>query len=149
MYNPRYVGCMNEPENKIVTAGEAIKKYDFVTIKDDGTVEVTAAGEPIYGIALQAIASGSTGLILRAGNGARIKVMMDNDNVGTTFASTHVGARFDIIGSSGAQLVDTSSAAQAGDGTDTGQLVCVEYNPQGFGFDADTSIGLFEVVEVI
>jgi hypothetical protein len=71
---------------------------------------------------------------------------MDNDNDTTTFASTHVGGRFDVIGSTGAQLVDTNTVAQ--DGSDSGQLFCIAYNPQGYGFNSDTSIGLFEIAEI-
>jgi len=147
MYNPRFVGGVGTFDTIEAEAGEAIAKNDFVIIKDDGTLEVAAAGEAIFGIALAAIPSGSTGLVLRAGGSSRIRVLMDNDNTGTTFAATHVGARFDIAGTTGAQVVDTSTAAQTGG--DTGQLLCIEYNPQGYGFDDDTSIGLFEVVETI
>ena len=145
MYNPRVVKKSAEATTLTVTAGEAIAVNDFVTILTDGQAEVTAAGEGIFGIALEsASAAGKKIKVLRAHPG--MVVMMDNDNVGTTFASSHVGARFDIAGASGAQLVDTSTAAQ--DGTDAGQLFCVEFNPQGYGFDGDTSIGLFEIAEI-
>lgn len=145
MYNPRIVGSPNQYGTIKVTAGEAIAKNDFVTLLTDGQAEATGAGEGIFGIALEAAAaSGDKITVARAYPG--MQVMMDNDNVGTTFAATHVGARFDTTGSTGAQLVDTSSAAQ--DGTDTGQLFCIEYNPQGFGFDKDTSIGIFEIAEI-
>jgi hypothetical protein len=46
-----------------------------------------------------------------------------------------------LIGGTGAQLVDTSTA-----GT-TGQLVCLEYNPQIDPVKEDTSYGLFMIQE--
>lgn len=145
MYNPRVVKKDSEATVLTLTAGEAIAANDFVTVLTDGQVEVAAAGEGIFGIALEsASASGDTIRVLRVHPG--MVVMMDNDNVGTTFAATHVGARFDITGGKGAQLVDTSTAAQ--DGTDSGQLFCIAYNPQGYGYDSDTSIGLFEIAEI-
>lgn len=145
MYNPRYVGNVNEDDTITLTSGAAIAKNDFVYIVTDGQVEACAAGAGIFGIALEAASgSGESILVLRARPG--MKVIMDNDNTGTTFASTHVGGRFDITGSTGAQLVDTSTVAQ--DGTDSGQLFCLEYNPKGYGLDSDTSIGLFEIAEI-
>lgn len=148
MYNPRIVGSgTNEYESVTVTSGAAIAKNDFVTLKTDGQAEPTAAGNPIFGIAMEA-ASGS-GVVInvyRAFKG--MLVMMDADQVGTTLTSAHVGGRVDTVGSTGAQLVDSSTIAQVGDGTDTGQLLIKAVNPQGFGFDSDTSITLCEIAEV-
>jgi len=145
MYNPRVVKKSAEATVLTLEAGEAIAKNDFVTLLTDGQIEATATGEGIFGIALEAAsASGDSIRVLRAHPG--MVVMMDNDNDSTTFASSHVGARFDTTGTTGAQLVDSSSAAQ--DGTDAGQLFCIAYNPQGYGYDSDTSIGLFEIAEI-
>jgi hypothetical protein len=145
MYNARVVKKSAESTTVTLVAGEAIAKNDFVTILTDGEAEVTAAGEGIFGIALESAAEkGDSIRVLRVHPG--MVVMMDNDNVSTTFAATHVGGRFDITGSSGQQLVDTSSVAQ--DGTDSGQLFCIEYNPDMNGFTKDTSIGLFEIAEI-
>ena len=145
MYNPRIVGSPNQYGTIKVTAGEAIAKNDFVTLLTDGEAEATAAGEGIFGIALEAAdAKGDIITVVRAYPG--MQVIMDNDNTGTTFAATHVGGRFDITGTTGAQVVDTSTVAQ--DGTDAGQLFCIGYNPKGFGLDSDTSIGLYEIAEI-
>jgi len=147
MYNPRLVGSPNNYETMKCVAHGAIKKNDFVTLKTDGQAEVTAAGNAIFGVALEAASgAGKSFTVLRVSPGVRF--IMDNDNIGTTFAATHVGARFDMIGNSGEMLVDTSTVAQLGTGADTGQLFCVEYNPKGFGLDDDTSIGVFEVAEI-
>ena len=147
MYNPRIVGSVTEYGTIKLEAHEAIAVNDFVTIVADGQAECTDAGDPIFGIALEAATSaGDIITVARVMPG--MQVMMDNDNSGTTFASTHVGARFDITGTTGELLVDTSTDAQVGGGGETGQLFCIEYNPQGFGLDSDTSIGIFEIAEI-
>lgn len=64
------------------------------------------------------------------------KFALVNDNVGTTFAVTHVGQCFDLIGNGGAQLVDTSTV-----GT-TGQLECI-----GFKVGSDSTMGYFIINE--
>jgi hypothetical protein len=64
------------------------------------------------------------------------KYALVNDNIGTTFAASHVGTCFDLIGAAGAQLVDTSTT-----GT-TGQLECIK-----FGYDGDNTKGLFIINE--
>lgn len=78
------------------------------------------------------------------------QVVMDNDNTGATFASTHAEGSyvFDITGGTGAQIVDTNTAAtryNAG----SAQLLCLEYNPQNIrdDLDDDTSVGLFMILE--
>jgi hypothetical protein len=68
---------------------------------------------------------------------------MDNDNDTDTFAATDVGNYYDIVGTTGIMQVDTTTHAT------TGQLLAVEYNPQGFGADSDTSLGLFCIAETI
>ena len=145
MYNARIVKESAEATTVTLTAGEAIAKNDFITLLTDGQAEVTATGKGIFGIALESASAAGQKIKVRRAHPGMV-VMMDNDNVSTTFASSHVGARFDITGTSGAQLVDTSTAAQ--DGTDAGQLFCIEFNPKGYGFDSDTSIGLFEIAEI-
>lgn len=65
------------------------------------------------------------------------KFVMTNDNIGTTFSAIHVGQCFDIIGATGAQLVDTSTASAT-----TGQLECVE-----FGYKGDLTKGVFIINE--
>lgn len=144
MYNARVVKKSAEATVVTLEAAETIAANDFITILTDGEAEVTGTGEGIFGIALEAATDGDDVRVLRAHPG--MVVMMDNDNDSTTFADSHVGARFDITGGTGEQLVDTSTAAQ--DGTDSGQLFCIEYNPDMNGFSSDTSIGLFEIAEI-
>lgn len=64
------------------------------------------------------------------------KYVLTNDNVGTTFAATHIGTCFDLIGAAGAQLIDTSTT-----GT-TGQMECIAY-----GFNGDVTKGIFIINE--
>jgi hypothetical protein len=145
MYGARFVGSEGEVSIEKGTSHGAIAVNDLVTVKTDGQVEVSAAGDLIAGVAISAATgAGVTVYYLR---GAGLKVIMDNDNTGTTFAATHVGGRFDHTGTTGAMLVDTSTVAQTGGTADTGGLLCLAYNPQGYGFDSDTSIGLFQIVE--
>lgn len=145
MYGAMFIGAEGEVEVRSGTSGAAIAVKDLVNFLTDGQLEPATTGDPIAGVAINAATGSGTTVYFVTGN--RLKVLMDNDNTGTTFASTHVGARFDMIGATGAQVVDTSTVAQAGDGTDTGQLLCVGYNPQGYGFDSDTSIGMYVVAE--
>jgi hypothetical protein len=69
-------------------------------------------------------------------------VLMDNDNDTETFAATHVGEWGDFVGGTGAMIVNSDTLS-----TTKAQLQCLAYNPQGFGYDSDTSIGLFYVAE--
>lgn len=147
MYNPRIVGSSSEYGTIELAAHEAIAVNDFVTIVADGQAEVTDAGDPIFGVALES-ASSAGDIITVAKVVPGMQFIMDNDNTGTTFASTHVGARFDITGTTGELLVDTSTDAQVGDGTDTGQLFCLEFNPAINGYKDDESIGIFQVAEI-
>jgi hypothetical protein len=125
-----------------VKASQTITKGDPVNI-EAGYWNLAAATEKIFGIANETVVG-------NAGGTSKLEVIpvregdifiADNDNVGTTFAATHPGTYFDITGTTGAVLVDTSST------TTTGQLLCVEYNPQNLGLDSDTSIGLFMIAE--
>lgn len=64
------------------------------------------------------------------------KYVVENDNVGTTFAVTHIGQCFDLTGTTGAQRIDTSTV-----GT-TGQMQCI-----GFGYNGNNVDGIFIINE--
>ena len=140
----KFIGCEGEAHVEKVVAGGTVTAKDLVNLMTDGQAELASTGDPIFGQALNSATSGGDLYVLR---GSRMQFIMDNDNTGTTFAATHVGGRFDLAGATGAQVIDTSTVAQVGDGTDTGQLLCIAYNPKGFGYDSDTSLGIFEVIE--
>jgi hypothetical protein len=114
---------------------------DFVMLDGStGEVVVATAGSSILGVAKEAATASSTGVLVDIT--PNMVVLMDNDNVGETFAATHVGEWGDFTGGTGAMLVDSNSLS-----TTVAQLQCLAYNPKGYGFDADTSIGLFYVAE--
>lgn len=145
MYGLQVVGCSDGmAQIRKVVAGGTVTAKDPVTAKTNGKWQFSAIGEPIGGVAINSAVDGETLYVLA---GPRLRVLMANDNIGTTFASTHKDARFDLIGATGAVLVDTSTVAQAGTAADVGQVRCLEYNPQGYGFDTDTTVGLFEIAE--
>jgi len=119
-------------------AGGTFALGDFVKMSS-GELVVATAGDALFGLSNEAATSASVKVQVNITPG--LEVIMDNDDVGTTFAATLVGTLFDITGATGAQIVDTSTTGA------TGQLYCWGYNPQGFGFNSDTSIGRFSLSE--
>lgn len=129
----------------VITNGVTITAGDFVYFDGSGRITNSSiAGQLLVGRALETATGNSGGTVK-----AKVCVdpymvyLVDNDNVGTTFAATHVGQKFDLIGATGAQLVDTSSTGTSG------QLVCVEYNPQIDPVKSDTSYGAFMIQESV
>lgn len=128
----------------IVTSGVTVTAGDFVYFASGKVTNSSVATQLLVGMAL-ATATGN------AGGTVKVLVCIDpdvvyllkNDNDTTTFAATHVGTKFDLIGATGAQLVDTSSTGTSG------QLICLEYNPQIDPVKADTTYGLFKVQESV
>jgi hypothetical protein len=105
-----------------------------------GEVVVATAGSRLMGVALEAATSASTGVAINIT--PWLLVLMDNDNDTETFAATHIGEWGNFIGGTGAMQVDSNTLS-----TTVAQLMCVEYNPQGHGYDSDTSIGIFMISE--
>lgn len=153
MYGAKYVGNIFSPQvptlrHFLIKAAEVITKGDFLTFDDTtGKVDVAAADEPLLGIASETITGNSGGT-----NKVEVQpcrpgdlYLMDNDNTTETFAQTDVGEWHAITGTTGAQQIDTN-ADSAAPSSSAGQLVCLEYNPQGYEggiYDSDTSIGLY------
>lgn len=136
-----------------VTSGHTVYAGEFVFLDSNGRVTSNSiAGVRLLGTVVggnngdldRAYAASATG---NAGGTVKVLVNIDkdalyllkNDNVATTFAVTHVGTYFDLTGSAGSQLVDTSTTST------TGQLVCVGYNPAIRG--TDSTYGLFRIAE--
>ena len=114
---------------------------DFVMLDGStGEVIVATASSSILGVAKEAATSASTGVLVDIT--PMMVVLMDNDNSAETFAVTHVGEWGDFTGGTGAMLVDSNTLSST-----KAQLQCLAYNPQGYGLDSDTSIGLFFVAE--
>jgi len=126
----------------VVTSGVTITEGDFVYFASGEITNATVAGARLVGMALQTV----TGV---ANNSVKclvcidptMRYLVDNDNDSTTFAATHVGTNFDLVGATGAQLVDTSSTGTSG------SLICLEYNPQIDPVKTDTSWGVFMIAE--
>ena len=127
------------------TSHGAIAKGDLVVLKTDGQVEPSAAGNAVLGVAINAATGAGQKVTVARGN--RLRVLGESDEVGDLMAADMVGARVDITGGTGAQKVDISTAAQAGTGADTGQLIVVRNNPEGYGFDTDTKLAILEIIE--
>lgn len=114
---------------------------DFVIFDGStGELVVATAGNSILGVAKEAATSASTNVLVDIS--PHMVVLMDNDNDTETFAATHVGEWGDFIGGTGAMVVNSNTLS-----TTKAQLQCLAYNPQGYGLDADTSIGMFFVAE--
>lgn len=126
----------------IVTSGVTITEGDFVYFASGEVTNSSVATQKLIGVALETktgVADNSVKVLVCVD--PTMRYLVDNDNLVTTFAATHVGTYFDLIGATGAQLVDTSST-----GT-TGQLLCLEYNPQVDPVRSDTSFGTFVIAE--
>lgn len=126
-----------------VASGVTVTKGDFVYFASGRLTSASVAGQPLIGVVLET-ATGNAGGTVEAlvCIDPHMQYVIDNDNVGTTFAASHVGTKFDLIGATGAQLVDTSSTSAT-----TGQLLCIEYNPQIDPHRDDVSQGLFVIAE--
>lgn len=68
------------------------------------------------------------------------RYLMKSDQIGTTLAVTHEGTYFDLIGSPGSQLIDSSTTSAT-----TGQMVLIKFNPGIRGTDA--TYGVFRMAE--
>jgi len=150
MYGAKYVGNLGGgtapvAAKYLIKASEVITRGDWLTF-DDGTgkVDVAAADEPLLGVANETVTGNSGGTnyveVILALPGTQF--LMDNDNDTETFAQTDVGEWHAITGTTGAQQVDTNVGA-ATPSSSANQLLCLGYNPQGYGYDSDTSIGLY------
>lgn len=122
-------------------AAGTFAKNDFVIFDGStGELVVATAGNSILGVSNEAATSTSTNV--QVDITPMMVVLMDNDNTSETFAATHVGEWGNFTGGTGAMVVDSDTLSST-----KAQLQCLVYNPQGYGYDSDTSIGLFFVAE--
>lgn len=122
--------------------GVTVTAGDFVYLASGVLTSATVAGARPIGMVLETAtgnASGSVKALVCVDN--KMRYLLKNDNLGTTFASTHVGQYFDLIGATGAELVDTSTVSST-----LGTLVCLEYNPQIDPVQSDATYGVFLLV---
>lgn len=126
-----------------VASGVTVTKGDFVYFASGRITSASVAGKQLIGQVQETAAGDSAGTVKALVIvDPTMRYIVDNDNDTTTFAATHVGTKFDLIGATGAQLVDTSSTSAT-----TGQLQCLEYNPQIDPNKSDLSVGVFVIAE--
>ena len=143
----RYLGTIDGKSNALtqtlpVANGVTVTEGDFVYWASGRITSASIATQRLIGV-VKETATGNAGGTVEAQVIVEptAKYLVDNDNVSTTFAVTHVGTYFDLTGATGAQLVDTDTTST------TGSLYCVEYNPQIDPVKADTSYGVFTIAE--
>jgi|GEM_PF-6601373 len=129
-----------ESIEKVVKSGSTITKGDPISLEDD-TAIVTTAALPILGTYQgvdTVVGDGAEKISILCGSD--IEYIVDNDNDTNTFAGAGYGAgkAYNITGTTGAVLVDTSSASAT---TAALNLVCVNEAPD----TSDTSRGVFKV----
>lgn len=129
-----------ESIDKIVKSATVIHPGDPISLEDDRAI-VTTAALPILGTYQGTETVTGDGTIkITVLCGSDIEYEIDNDNDTNTFAAASYGGgkSFNIIGTTGAVLVDTSSAAAT---TAAQNLVCTNEAPDA----SDTSLGIFKV----
>ena len=126
-----------------ITNGVTVNKGDFVYFDGSGRITNSSIGGALLVGNAMETATGTAGTVkAKVCIDPEMRYLLDNDQDSATFAVTDVGKYFDLIGATGAQLVDTSSGSAT-----TGQLLCLEYNPQISPVETDTSVGVFKVRE--
>lgn len=129
-------------QSLIVASGVTVTKGDFVYFDGSGAItNASVAGKQLIGQAQETVTGDGT-LTALVITDPTMRYLVDQDNDSATFAATDVGQRYNLIGATGAQLVDTSSESST-----TGQLVCLEYNPQIDPVKDDASFGVFVIAE--
>lgn len=126
-----------------ITSGVTVTSGDFVYQDASGRVTNSSiTGARIVGFAEETATGNAGGTVsVLVCIDPLMRYLLKNDNLVTTFAATHVLTNFDLIGATGAQLVDTSTTST------TGQLLCLEYNPVIDPVSTDTTYGVFVVAE--
>jgi hypothetical protein len=125
-----------------VASGVTVTAGDFVYFASGRITSATIAGALAIGMVLETATGNAAGTVSAVTCiDPLMRYLLQNDNIGTTFAASLVGTKFDLIGATGAQLVDTSTTST------TGQLLCLEYNPQIDPVKTDTTYGVFLLQE--
>lgn len=140
----KYVGSLTGDDapilkSFIVTSGVTVNANDMVYFASGKVTNATIAGARLLGQAQSTVVGDGTLQVL-VNVTPEALYAIKNDNVGTTFAATHVGTYFDMIGATNAQLVDTSTTSAT-----VGTLLCLEYAPDIAGGDA--TYGVFKIAE--
>ena len=145
---PRLIGNIDGKSNSVtmelpVASAVTVTAGDFVYFASGRITSATVLGARLIG-QVQSTATGNAGGTVKAlvVVDPQAKYLVDNDNVGTTYAASHVGQYVDIAGATGAQLLDTSSVS-----TTTGQFIYLEYNPNISPVASDVSWAVVKIAE--
>lgn len=126
----------------IVTSGVTITEGDFVYFASGKITNATVAAARILGMATETAVGNAGGTIkCNVIIDSLMRYLIDGDQDATALAVTGVGGNFDLIGATGAQLVDTSSVST------TGSMLLLEYNPQIDPVKDDVSCGVYIIAE--
>lgn len=149
-FGAKYVGSLNANQEQvlrtyIVANGVTVTKDDFVYLTAGYISSASPAGVRLLGVAQSTVVGDGVKTVLVDVTPNALYAIR-NDNVGTTYAQAHVGTYFDVIGATGAQMVDTSTTGVASGG---GQLLAHEYNPSSPYTAGDTAhaVGVFSISE--
>lgn len=127
-----------------VANGVTVTVGDFVYLTGGTLSSATINGDSRPVGMVTETATGNAALTVKANVciDPQMRYLLKQDNDSGTFAATDIGKYFDLVGATGAQLVDTSTGSAT-----TGVLVCLEYNPVIDPVSADTTYGVFKLVE--
>lgn len=122
-----------------VANGVTVTSGDFVYLASGRVTSATIAGATFLGIVLGKntdVSDHSATLSATGDSAGTVKVLVHHapndkyvvtsDNIGTTLAASHVGQAFDMVGATGAQLLDSSTAS-----TTTGSVEVIEFGYKG------------------
>lgn len=99
-------------ERYIVKSGDTITKGDAVALTD-GYIVAAGAGVAVLGVAQETVVGDGTKTVeINVDPLAVYEVVADNDT--TTTAQAHMGTYHDLIGTTGAQKLDSSSTSTTG-----------------------------------
>lgn len=144
----RYLGTIDGKSNHLtqdlpVASGVTVTAGDFVYWASGRITNASIGAKRLVGVVTETVTGNADGTVKALTIvEPTAKYLVDNDNVGATFAVGDVGSYFDLTGATGAQLVDTDSKSDS-----SGQLYCVEFNPQIDPVKDDTSQGVFTIAE--
>lgn len=125
-----------------VASGVTVTAGDFVYFASGRITSATIAGARPIGMVTETAAGNASGSVsANVVIADDVRYLLKNDNLVTTFAASHVGTYFDLIGATGAQLVDTSTTSAT-----LGTVLCLEYNPQIDPVKTDLTYGVFILV---
>lgn len=125
-----------------VANGVTITKGDFVYFASGFLTNSSVLGKKLIGMALETQTGNSAGTVkCLVCVDPTMRYLIDGDEIAQALGTSLRGTYFDVDGTTGAQLIDTSSTST------TGQFLLLENNPQVDPVRLDTSVGLYVIAE--